>query len=57
MHYEALARVLILLSLAATGDRIGSDTARSSILARITGSEHRHGGRPVVELFEAPGNS
>ena len=101
MHYEALAQVLILLSLANGSPVIAkqifgetyaapvdgnarffdgrplvgpSKTIRGivislvvttlgaivlgpSILAWIIGGEHRHGGRPVLELFEAPASS
>ena len=38
----------------AGGNRIGSDTARPSLLDWTVGSGHLDGWRPVLELFEAP---
>src|SRR6266567_5039497 len=38
----------------AGGNRIGSDTARPSLLDWTVGSGHLDGWRPILELFEAP---
>jgi len=38
----------------AGGNRIGSDTARPSLLDWTVGSRHLDGWRPVFQLFEAP---
>src|SRR5215472_10265319 len=38
----------------ARGNRIGSDTARPSLLDWTVGSSHLDGRRPVLQFFEAP---